>query len=495
MLFYSFEFMYLFLPVALGGYYLFGNIKRHLAVKWVVVCSLFFYGWWNPYYLIFLGGSLLFNYYSGLVLRKARHKFLLAFSILINLGFIGYFKYAGFFASILTDLSGTLFLLNDIVLPLGISFFTFQQISWLIDNYSGRISDQDRGLWEYGQFVVFFPQLIAGPIVHHSQMMPQFYEEKNRVVNWQHMAMGISIFVVGLAKKVVIADSAAPYSNMVFEGVKNGSPVGFMDAWIGALAYTVQIYFDFSGYADMAIGLALMFNIHLPLNFNSPYKSVSIAEFWRRWHMTLGAFLRDYVYIPLGGSHCRQLRNYTNLLATLFLCGVWHGAGWTFILWGVLHGIFLMIHRAWSRLSPLALPRFMAVGLTFVCVVFAWVLFRAHSLADAWVIVNSMLWSGSFQALITGEIPELIKGLYVVIPALLIGFFLPNSQTLFLNVPQGAQPQGNSVDKANGGEGRSFFPGWYPNWYWTGYVMALCLISVYFLVDQTTVREFIYFQF
>ena len=490
MLFYSFEFMYLFLPVAVVGYYLFGHKKRHLAVMWIVACSLFFYGWWSPYYVLFLSGSILFNYYLGLNLRDSKNRLLLILSICVNLGFIGYFKYAGFLVSIVTDLSGKSFDIDNIVLPLGISFFTFQQISWLIDNYSGKISNEDRGLWEYGQFVMFFPQLIAGPIVHHSEMMPQFYDKKNRFANWDNIATGISFFVIGLAKKVIIADSAAPYANMVFNAASKVDVILFIDAWIGALAYTVQIYFDFSGYADMAIGLALIFNIHLPLNFHSPYQAESISQFWRRWHITLGRFLRDYIYIPLGGSRCGQIKHYHNLLATMFICGLWHGAGWTYIIWGVLHGFYLVIHRLWLTFSPLRLPVFFATSITFTSVVFAWVLFRAETLNDSWIIIRSMVDVSSMNSPLNSGIPDLKKGLYVIIPALLCSFILPNSQEIM-----GSPLSSPTPLKINKKGWRKYFPIWQPNLVWTGYMMILCLVAIYCLIDQTNVQEFIYFQF
>lgn len=489
MLFYSFEFMYLFLPLTIIGYYLTGYKGRHFAVIWIVACSLFFYGWWNPYYAFFLVGSILFNYFLGLTLRDCKNRLLLIFSICVNLAFIGYFKYAGFLATIITDLSGISIEIGNILLPLGISFFTFQQISWLIDNYSDKISKQDQGIWEYAQFVMFFPQLIAGPIVHHSEMMPQFYEDRNRFVNWEHIAVGISIFAIGLAKKVIIADSAAPYANMVFNAAKNGDSLLFIEAWIGALSYTVQIYFDFSGYADMAIGLALMFNIRLPLNFDSPYKSVSISQFWRRWHMTLGHFLRDYVYIPLGGSRCGQFKYYNNLLATMFICGLWHGAGWTFVLWGILHGVYLVIDRLWFKFSPLRLPSLFATSITFISVVLAWVLFRAETLSDAWVIIESMFNLSSLNLGLHGE-PDLIKGLYVIIPALLISFIFPNSQEI-IGTSIGA-PKPFKIDRRGISK---LFPTWQTNLYWAGFMIILSIASICFLIDQTNVQEFIYFQF
>ena len=481
--------MYLFLPVAVVGYYLIGSRNKRWAVKWIVICSLFFYGWWNPYFLIFLVGSVLFNYVSGLYLRAKPMKWLLLCCIGANLGSIGYFKYAGFLVSIVNDLSGSTFLLGHIVLPLGISFFTFQQISWLIDNYHGKIEILEKGVWEYAQFVTFFPQLIAGPIVHHSEMMPQFFQERNRLVNWQNMAAGVSIFLMGLAKKVVIADLAAPFANTVFNMAKNGKPLLFADAWIGALAYSVQIYYDFSGYADMAIGLALMFNIHLPLNFDSPYKSTSVAEFWRRWHMTLGRFLRDYVYIPLGGNRRGELRSYINLFTTMFICGIWHGAGWTFILWGMLHGVYLVANRLWDSFSPLRLPRLVSIGITTFCVVTAWVLFRAESTNDAWIIIKTMMDVVSPDSLIQVGNEDLIDGLYVIVPAMLMSYLLPNSQELLGKSLKAINPIQPSKNEPSG------FLTWSPDLLWTGYMVIISIVSLYCLIEQSNVQEFIYFQF
>lgn len=490
MLFYSFEFIYLFLPVAVATYYLTGSKARHLSVKWIVLSSLFFYGWWDPRYLVFLAFSTLFNYYSGLQLRRKRQRWLLWLSISLNLLAIGYFKYAGFLISIVNDLSLAHYSIGHVVLPLGISFFTFQQISWLIDNYSGHIDTQGRGVWEYGLFVVFFPQLIAGPIIHHSETMPQFFDDKNRFISWKNMALGLSFFVFGLAKKSVLADNAAPWANQLFNAARTGKELFFTDAWIGALAYTTQIYYDFSGYADMAIGLALMFNIRLPLNFDSPYKSKSISDFWRRWHMTLGRFLKNYVYIPLGGNRCRPGRIYGNLWFTMFVCGIWHGAGWTFIFWGGLHGMFLVIERLWQRNVLFRLPAALARLTTFLCVVVGWVVFRAETLPEALKILTAMVPIPGAGITAGPVIPELFRGLWIVIPALMISFFLPNTQQLM----GGSLKLINPIQPLDSGR-KTSLPSWRPDIYWTSLIVLLGLSSLYCLIDQTTVQEFIYFQF
>lgn len=491
MLFYSFEFIYLFTPIAIIGYFFAGKRSKRLAVIWLVICSIFFYGWWNPPYILFLAGSILFNYFYGRMLRTQRNRFMLGMGIGINLGLIAYYKYAGFFCDIFNDISGQSFNLGHIVLPLGISFFTFQQIAWLVDSHSGKISDQDKGLWEYGLFVSFFPQLIAGPIVHHSEMMPQFHEKKNRFVNWENMAIGISIFVIGLSKKVIIADALAPYANKIFDASLVATQViTSVEAWIGALAYTLQLYFDFSGYADMAIGLALMCNIRLPVNFDSPYKSVSIADFWRRWHITLSRFLKDYVYIPLGGSRAGEQRRYVNLLLTMLIGGLWHGAGWTFVFWGGLHGLFLVIHRLWKNISGIRLPKILAQSVTFVCVVAAWVFFRAETFDAATRILGAMVDIKSFtcgEFISANELPAAIKYLF---PSLLIVFFLPNTQNLI-----GASRGGLQVYKNSSRDWHFFNPGFKTNPFWLSGIFFLSVTSVYFLLDQKNIQEFIYFQF
>ncbi len=491
MLFYTFPFLYCFLPLALMGYFLLGSRSRSLSVQWVVVCSLVFYGWWNPAYVLLLICSIAFNYSCGMRLLRHQSKLLLTAGVAINLSTIGYFKYAGFFLSIYSDVSGNTFSLAPILLPLGISFFTFQQISWLVDAYSRKVSISGKGLWEYAQFVTFFPQLIAGPIVHHSEMMPQFFSEKSRYINWPNIALGLSFLVIGLAKKVIIADLAAPHANTIFTMASQGQQLGFADAWLGALAYTVQIYFDFSGYADMAIGLALLFNIKLPLNFNSPYTSLNIAEFWRRWHMTLGRFLRDYLYIPLGGSKCSRSRSSANLLTTMFLCGLWHGAGWTFVLWGVMHGLFLVIHRVWGYFSFFTIPGYLARLITFIAVVLAWVLFRAEDMHSAWNILSAMLLPEGMSRLPETEHAFYRQSLAVITPALLLAFLAPNSQVILnysLDETGHPEPKMPKTRKATRLQ-------WQPNLFWGCYMALLCVLTLYCLLDQSTVQEFIYFQF
>lgn len=400
MLFNSYEFIFLFLPITLLGFFILGRHGLYeIAIAWLVLASLFFYGWWNPPYLLLLGFSILFNYRMGIALVKAQGigqgrwaSALLVAGIAINLAIIGYFKYANFFIDTVNDLTGTAFHLGAIILPIGISFFTFQQITYLVDARRGET--EEHSFLNYCLFVVFFPQLIAGPIVHHKEMLPQFAQLKTFRPAVQNIVIGGTIFCIGLFKKVVIADSFGLVATPIFAAADAGEPLHFFRAWEGTLAYTFQLYFDFSGYSDMAIGLGRLFGIKLPLNFNSPYQATSITEFWRRWHMTLSRFLRDYVYIPLGGNRYGTNRRYINLMITMLVGGLWHGAAWTFVFWGGLHGVFLVVNYAWRRLWRRPIDRWwsrlIARVITFFSVALAWVWFRAETFDGAIMIFKGM---------------------------------------------------------------------------------------------------------
>ena len=339
MLFNSYTFILLFLPVAVGVFFALGRISHALAAGWLVAASLFFYAWWSPAYVGLLLGSVLFNYAMGRTLARAHASGAvraarrgLALAVGCNLALLAYYKYMNFFLANVDALRGSPVHHLDIILPLGISFFTFTQIAFLVDTFQGKVKEYK--FVHYTLFVTYFPHLIAGPILHHAEMMPQFAQRRVYRPNARYLAAGLTIFCIGLCKKVLIADEIAVYVAPVFGAAAEGRAVGLADAWLGALAYTLQLYFDFSGYSDMAIGLSKMIGVRLPLNFASPYKAVNIIEFWRRWHMTLSRFLRDYLYIPLGGDRKGAARRYLNLLATMVLGGLWHGAGWTFIVWG-----------------------------------------------------------------------------------------------------------------------------------------------------------------
>jgi D-alanyl-lipoteichoic acid acyltransferase DltB (MBOAT superfamily) len=394
MLFNSYEYIFFFLPITFFIYFFLLNKRIITGAKgFLVFASLFFYSWWNPIYLPIILISMLFNYTVGNILNKdASHakiskKNILLFGILSNIALLGYFKYADFFIENVNYLWNENIGLYNLALPLGISFFTFQQISYLVDSYRGETDEYD--FLNYALFVTFFPQLIAGPIVHHKEMMPQFASKWNLVKNYKNIAIGIFIFSIGLFKKVVIADNFAIWATNGFDKAEH---LNMIEAWATSLSYTFQLYFDFSGYTDMAIGAALLFNIKLPINFNSPYKAKDIQDFWRRWHITLSHFLRDYIYIPLGGSRVSEPRVYANLLITFLLGGLWHGAGWTFVFWGFLHGMALVIHRIWKKLN-FTMHTILAWFITFNFINISWIFFRAKNFDDALKVLNSMFFA------------------------------------------------------------------------------------------------------
>ncbi len=443
MLFNSWQFILVFLPVVVLLYFWLNNRRLILAGRvWLLGASLFFYAYWNPVYLPLILASLLLNFALGASLvrghraeqeggvtgaRSVRRRSLLLFGIAANLLALGYFKYTTFVLENLALASGQDFSIEPIVLPLAISFFTFQQIAYLVDSYRGETAEHD--LLSYALFVTFFPQLIAGPIVHHRELMPQFASPRSWVVRYPNILRGLFLFGLGLFKKVAIADTFAVWATAGFDG---GQPLHFFSAWATSLSYTFQIYFDFSAYCDMAMGAALLFNIRLPLNFNSPYQSLDIQEFWRRWHITLGRFLRDYVYIPLGGSRHGPFRTHTNLVVTFLIGGLWHGPTWMFVLWGALHGLALAVHRIWKGLG-LRLPRMLAWLVTFLFVHFTWVLFRARTMDDAQRVYAGMFDLGSALSLQAAELPVadlawagwLSDWLLGMLPDALVGQVLP----------------------------------------------------------------------
>ncbi|QKE28424.1 membrane-bound O-acyl transferase, MBOAT family [Arcobacter acticola] len=393
MLFNSYEFIFAFLPITFFIYFYLNHKRLTVASKgFLVFSSLFFYSWWNIAYLPLILISMLFNYVIGNSLNKEieenkksfSKKSILIFGIVCNIALLGYFKYADFFIENFNFAIGTNVNLLHLILPLAISFFTFQQVAYLVDSYRQETKEYD--FLNYALFVTFFPQLIAGPIVHHKEMMPQFANNRNMVKNYRNIALGLFIFSIGLFKKVVIADTFAVWATAGFD---TAITLNLFEAWATSLSYTFQLYFDFSGYTDMAIGIALLFNIKLPINFNSPYKALSIQDFWRRWHITLSRFLRDYIYIPLGGNKKSSFRTYSNLLATFVIGGFWHGAGWTFLFWGFLHGIALIIHRLWSNLG-FKMWTWLAWFITFNFVNIAWVFFRAKEWDDAVKVLGGM---------------------------------------------------------------------------------------------------------
>jgi D-alanyl-lipoteichoic acid acyltransferase DltB (MBOAT superfamily) len=408
MLFNSFEFIFAFLPVVLITFFLIGRFAGHsAAVGFLCLASMAFYAWWNPIYLLLLIGEVCANFGIGRAIiaqrgQPAGRRIAIA-GIIFNLLILGFFKYALFFTGILNDLAGSRWSMIVLVLPLGISFHTFQQIAYLI-----QVRDPvtpKYGFLDYVLFVTFFPQLIAGPIVHHNEVIPQIDKPAFSRWNSRNFVLGLSIFSIGLFKKTVIADSLAQIATPAFTVVAGHQTLEAGDAWLGALAYSLQLYFDFSAYSDMAIGLAHMFNVTLPANFDSPYKAVNIADFWRRWHMTLSRFLRDFLYFPLGGNRKGPSRAMLNVLITMLLGGLWHGAGWTFIVWGGLHGLYICGHRLvassglYEKLLPFAWPRqILSQAATLLLVVIAWVFFRAADLGSALRMLESMFGAGGIDA-------------------------------------------------------------------------------------------------
>lgn len=458
MLFNSHEFILLFMPIVCGVYFLLGQSGRiRPALAWIAAASLAFYSYWDARYLALLLASIVWNYALGKKIEATRSKNWLFLAVAVNLGLLAYYKYTAFFLSTWNEFSGAALFVPQIVLPLGISFFTFTQIAFLVDAYRGETKGYT--FLTYLVFVTYFPHLIAGPILYHKDVIPQFFKRENYAFQADNFALGLLTFVLGLAKKVLIADNLAPWAQAVFAAP---AAAGFFEAWSGAIAYTLQLFFDFSGYSEMAIGLGLMLNIHLPVNFNSPYKATSIIDFWRRWHMTLSAFLKNYLYIPLGGNRAGEGRRYVNLLATMLLGGLWHGAAWTFVIWGGLHGVYLCVNHMWRK-TNWALPPFIAWALTFVCVVIAWVFFRAETTADALRLLQTMLLPGQAVLALSAKTKN-----QLLILALALAF---------------AKLAPDSMDF-----GRRFAP----NWGWT---MAITALFLWCLTAMNKVSEFLYFQF
>jgi alginate O-acetyltransferase complex protein AlgI len=429
MLFNSYLFIFLFLPVTLAGYFASSRLGPAAPVIWLALASLAFYSVSNWQFVALLVGSIAFNYAMGWLLiakpLSPHTRFaVLSAGVAGDLAVLAYFKYAGFFAANLNALFSTGFAVH-VLLPVGISFYTFTQIAFLVDAYRGTVASY--ALPHYALFVTYFPHLIAGPILHHRDMIPQFERAESKRPDPHLILCGLIIFAIGLFKKTCLADGIQPLVSLAF----GPNAPTFDQAWLGALAYTFQLYFDFSGYSDMAIGISLMFGIFLPLNFNSPYKATSIIDFWRRWHMTLSQFLRDYLYIPLGGNRRGPMLRYVNLGITMVLGGLWHGAAWTFVVWGALHGLYLCVNHAWDRFGPQIAPRFARAAdvaafiLTFLAVVVAWVFFRADTISTAFYVLGRM---ADPRNIAFGRL-EIAQTLFLAIYAA-IAWFSPNTQTI-----------------------------------------------------------------
>ncbi|HTS55101.1 MAG TPA: MBOAT family protein [Burkholderiales bacterium] len=515
MLFNSYAFILGFLPVAFFGFFLVARLGPRLAAAWLMLASFFFYGWWNAHYVGLLLLSVVFNFGVGVAITRlaargegGRAKLLLTAGLAADLCLLAYYKYANFFAANLGAVMGAHLDTLDIVLPLGISFFTFTQIAFLVDAYQGKAREYN--FVHYGLFVSYFPHLIAGPILHHKEMMPQFEQRETYSLRWDNIAVGLTIFFIGLFKKTVLADGISKYVGPVFSAHASGTPLTLLDAWGGALAYTSQIYFDFSGYSDMAIGLSRLFGVKLPLNFDSPYKAGSIIDFWRRWHMTLSRFLRDYLYFPLGGNRKGKARRYLNLMVTMLLGGLWHGANWTFVLWGALHGAYLMLNHAFQALRPGrggALGHWSGRVLTFLAVVVAWVFFRSENLSSAMHVLEAMGGAGGialparwFEKLgaaghwmsahgvqfrdtgLFGGGPQL-NWIWI---CLALAWFAPNTQQIMARF----EPALNLPREVTALSGRWWL--WRPSWPW---LAAGVVGATWAMLSISGLSEFIYFQF
>lgn len=389
MLFNSYEFIFCFLPITLIIYYALTKKASYKDSKYfLILASVAFYSYWDIRNLPILLTSIAFNFFIGNRIVETKKKIWLITGITFNILFLAYYKYADFLLDNVNALLYTSFSHLNVALPLGISFFTFTQTAYLVDAYRGETKAYSKS--DYLLFVTIFPHLIAGPIIYHKDMIPQFSEINRYKFNIDNFARGITWFVIGLFKKVVIADWMSSIANTVFG---HSEHLSILEAWGGSLAYTLQLYFDFSGYSEMAIGIALMFNYNLPINFNAPYKACSIIDFWRRWHITLSTFLKNYLYIPLGGN--RNGHHMRNIMLTMLLGGLWHGAGWTFVIWGGIHGVAICINHLWRKLN-ISLPRFITWLLTFNVVNLAWIFFRADSFDQAFNIIKAMTDVSSF---------------------------------------------------------------------------------------------------
>ena len=502
MLFNSYVFIFLFLPVAVAGFFAAARLGgERWAMAWLIAASTFFYGYWDPAYLPLLAALMLFTFAVGRRLSERPSRALLAGGVAVLLAVLGYFKYAGFILANVDALSGADRAMATIVLPLAISFFTFQKIAYLVDSHRGLT--RGTRLLDFTLFVTFFPQLIAGPIVHWREMLPQFRLPETFRAHAGNFAVGGTIFAIGLFKKAVLADGIAVHATPVFTAAATGTEPDLVTAWGGALAYTFQLYFDFSGYSDMAIGASRLFGIRLPLNFASPYKARNIIDFWRRWHITLSRFLRDYLYIALGGNRRGPVRRYLNLFTTMLLGGLWHGAGWQFVLWGAMHGAYLTINNMWRSVVPRALAatrgyRAVAWALTFLVVVIAWVPFRAADLDTTGRMLAGMagLNGVALPAAIGSRLPQLaelgvafdlgggtrfVAAWAWIVALFLVARFAPNTQEIMGRFEPALDHDGSSARR-----------GWRPT---RGWALASASIAVLGVLSLAQVSEFLYFQF
>jgi alginate O-acetyltransferase complex protein AlgI len=497
MLFNSLEFIFVFLPITLAGFLIIGKVVAAPFVRtvWLALASLVFYAYWNIDFLPAIGVSIVGNFLFalGIATYPKYSRSILTAAVAANLAALGFYKYANFAIQILNAIAPWPLQPLAVTLPLGISFFTFTQIAYLADVTFGCA--YERSFIKYVLFVTYFPHLIAGPIMHHREMMPQFDVAKRRLSS-DRLAIGLTIFTVGLFKKTVLADYLSTIADPVFAAAAKIAVSG-LEAWGGTLAYSLQIYFDFSGYCDMAIGMSLLFGIVLPFNFDAPYKSKSIAEFWHRWHISLSRFLRDYLYIPLGGNRRGEVRRNVNLAATMLIGGLWHGAGFTFILWGGLHGLFLIVNHSWLELrshSPALAAvaktpvySFASLALTQFCVAVAWVFFRADSVGTVRTMLNAMSGLTRSPAAPQGLISN--ANFSLVIAGYLGCLILPNVNEMFnannVGLDTYRLPRPWSIVRLH----------WRLNVPWAIATAALLMAALVVILAEGEGAPFLYFQF
>jgi D-alanyl-lipoteichoic acid acyltransferase DltB (MBOAT superfamily) len=491
-----------FLAIVLLAYWLIGRSDERLGKPLLIAASFVFYGYWIPEYLLLLWFSILFNHLIARIVLEASsggaRRLLTALGIALNLALIAFYKYAAFLVESLNWSLNTGFEVPEIVLPIGISFFTFQQISLLVDAYRWRV--KQLRFWDHVLFVSFFPQLIAGPIVRQHDMLPQLAERRSWRLRADYVAIGLALFAFGLFKKTVLIDPVVPYLDLVYDAAANGDPVGFLDGWAAGIGYGFQVYFDFSAYSDMAIGLAFMFGIRLPVNFFSPYKAHSIRDFWRRWHISLSRFLRDYLFIPLGGSRHGLSRTIGALIVTMALGGLWHGAGWTFVIWGLLHGLYLSCNHVWAALCTRLIPgkpwrrwrlsrwalHALSVLLTFAAVSFAWVFFRAPDFDSAMRLAEGMLGLSSWH-----EVVFLTRGIVPMFPIyFLIVWLMPNTMELFQSTRAALH-----VEEYRDDSERPLAPRWLGFRLSARWAITTAFVFVCGWFALSNLSPFIYFQF
>jgi D-alanyl-lipoteichoic acid acyltransferase DltB (MBOAT superfamily) len=460
MLFNSYEFIFAFLPITFFIYFYLNKWRLNEASKvFLVLASLFFYSWWNIIYLPLILGSMFFNYFIGSFLGKKATKTTLTIGIVGNVALLGYFKYADFFIENYNWVLGTDTPLLHLALPLAISYFTFQQIAFLVDSYRGETKEYN--FLNYAVFITFFPQLLMGPIMHHKEIIPQFKNKWNFFIKWENVSLGLFIFAIGLAKKTLLGDPLTDYAQNAFD---HAQELSMIEAWYASVSYVLAYYFDLSGYADMAIGIGKMFNINIPLNFNSPYKARNFAEYWQRWHMTLSRFLGDYVYKSLGGNKRVAWVMYLNIMITFFVSGFWHGAGWTFVVWGILNGMFVVMAHM-MRKGKKQLNFYLAWSLMFLGVIVTRVLFVSDDFSDAWYVTYTLF---DFSNLRFTHLPyadKWFQTLYIIV-GLILALFFKNS----IEISKDFKPNAKYIT----------------------YTVVLLTASLF---TFTKAKEFLYFQF